>query len=137
MARALVDMPESWNTPLAKFKNHYEYALAASRATGHEPAAEKVVFSLEALNFRAFGANSPAGFEDTASYWSSPDAIMKRLEWAQALSRKVKRDINAMPLAEATIGPVMKPDTRFAISGAPSREDGIALVLVSPEFQRR
>ncbi len=135
--RTLVSLSECWTDPLAKFKTPYEYVLSAARLLGLKPQAERVTIALESVNYRVFSAPSPAGYADIASAWVSPDAIKKRIDWAKTVSVLVPPRIVPLELAAQSFGPVMREETRFAISGAASGADGIALLLSSPEFQRR
>lgn len=133
----VVNMDESWQQPLAKLKNPYEFMLSALRLTGVEPTAQQCVSGLEALNFRAFNAPSPAGLDDTASAWASPDAIMKRIEWGHKLAQRLPSGIAPLQLAALGLGNGLTAGTKQAIERAASGTDGIALLLASPEFQRR
>jgi uncharacterized protein (DUF1800 family) len=134
--QSLLALDEAW-VPLAKLKNPYEFALSAVRLTGIEPTPRQVVAGLEALNFRAFNAPSPAGFADTAEAWASPDALMKRIEWAQRVAQRLPGRNEPLALAERGIGPVMSKGTEQTVARAASAKDGVALLLASPEFQRR
>lgn len=133
---AVLALPDAWQ-PLKKIRTPYEFILAALRATNIEPTAPQVISALDALNFRAFNAASPAGYDDVATTWISPDALTKRIEWAHKLSQRLPGDVDPMKLAEKTVGPVMRVETRQAIERAASGKDGVALLLASPEFQRR
>lgn len=134
--QTLLDLDAAW-APLAKLKNPYEFALSAVRLTDIEPNPRQVIAGLEALNFRAFNAPSPAGYDDTAEAWASPDALMKRIEWAQGLAQRLPARSDPLALAERGIGPVMSRSTEQTIARAASARDGVALLLASPEFQRR
>ncbi len=135
--QTIVNMNESWQQPLAKLKNPYEFAVSALRLTGVEPTAEQCVTGLEALNFRAFNASSPAGIDDISSAWAAPDAIMKRIEWGHKLAQRLPSGIAPLQLAAQAFGNGLTDGTRQAIERAASGTDGIALLLASPEFQRR
>lgn len=135
--RTLIALPECWKDPLAKFKTPYEYILSASRLLDAKPQAERIPLAFESVNYRVFSATSPAGYADIASAWVSPDSIKKRIDWAKTISQLVSPKIVPLDLAAQTFGPVMREETRFAIYGAASGPDGIALLLSSPEFQRR
>ncbi len=134
---ALIDTDSAWRPPLTKLKTPYEFALSALRLTDIEPTPRQTVMGLEALNFRAFNAPSPEGYPDTAQSWAAPDAIKKRIEWAHKLAQRVPARTDPMHLAAQAIGPVMSPTTRQTIARAASGKDGVALLLASPEFQRR
>ena len=133
----LIGLREAWADPLAKFKNPYEYAVSALRLTGIEATPIQAVKLLDMLDFRAFSATSPAGYGDTASDWAAPDAILKRIEWAHRLADQMPADRVPVELAHAGLGSALSATTRQVIEGAPSAADGIALLLASPEFQRR
>jgi len=134
---ALVNINEAWSAPLTKLKNPYEYVVSSLRLTGVEPTATQAVRGLEALNFRAFNAPSPAGYDDVAESWASSDAILKRIEWGQRLAQSLPAETNPMQLADAGLGDLLSSNTRQVIERAASGADGVALLLASPEFQRR
>jgi uncharacterized protein (DUF1800 family) len=134
--QTLLELDAAW-APLAKLKNPYEFALSAVRLTDIEPSSKQVIAGLEALNFRAFNAPSPAGYADSAEAWASPDALMKRIEWAQRLAQRLPARSDPLALAGRGIGPVMSQSTEQTIARAASAKDGVALLLASPEFQRR
>jgi uncharacterized protein (DUF1800 family) len=133
---ALIGLDAAWS-PLSKLKNPYEFALSAVRLTDIMPTSRQVVAGLEALNFRAFNAASPQGYPDVATAWVSPDAVMKRIEWAHGIAQRAPAGTDPMQLAALGIGPVMSETTRLTIERAASGQDGLALLLASPEFQRR
>jgi uncharacterized protein (DUF1800 family) len=134
---ALVDCDEAWAQPLQKLKNSYEYCVSTFRGLGREPDARQSLGSLRALDYRVFAAPSPAGYPDVASAWASPDAVMKRIDWSYALAERFERYVDPRSQAREIIGPVMSAGTRQAVARAPSGAEGLALFLVSPEFQRR
>jgi uncharacterized protein (DUF1800 family) len=133
---AVIKCKEAWQ-PYTKVKNPYEYAVSAFRLMGTEPPdAKHVVGNLEALNFRAFNASSPAGYADTASAWVSPDAVTKRIEWAHRFAQRFPGNADPLQLAEAGI-PAISDTTAETIKRAASGKDGLAFLLASPEFMRR
>jgi uncharacterized protein (DUF1800 family) len=77
----------------------------------------------------------PNGWSDMASEWAAPEAMMRRVDWTYSVAGRVERD--PMEVAEASLGPLLRPRTRDALRGAGSRRDAITLLLTSPEFQRR
>lgn len=135
--KTIIEMQDPWEQARSKLKNPYEFVISALRLTGVEPTPEQAVKGLEALNFRVFNAPSPAGYADTASEWSSPDAIMKRIEWGHRLAQRLPAGTNPLQLAQNAFGNSLSDLTRQGIERAASGTDGIALLLASPEFQRR
>ncbi|MDX1974544.1 MAG: DUF1800 domain-containing protein [Rickettsiales bacterium] len=135
--QSIIAMDDAWNAPLTKLKNPYEFVISALRLTGVEPTPIQAVIGLEALNFRAFNAPSPAGFDDVAEAWASPDALMKRIEWGHKLAQRLPAGTSPMQLAELAMKNALSAGTTQAIERAASGTDGIGLLLASPEFQRR
>jgi uncharacterized protein (DUF1800 family) len=80
---------------------------------------------------------SPAGWDDIAASWAGPDALVRRVEIAQRISAKAAATIDARTLAEKLFPNSLSQSTRTAIARAESPADGLALLLVSPEFVRR
>ena len=84
-----------------------------------------------------FSAPSPQGWADTAGHWLAPEALLRRIEWLRAVAGQVSASVRPDALLEQVIGPVATPETRQMVDLAPSADAGIALILASPEFQRR
>lgn len=135
--KTLIELNDPWKTAQAKIKNPYEYVLSVCRLVNYKPDAKSLAQLFEALNYRVFNANSPAGYADVSSAWVSPDSLIKRIEWAKSFSQKHAPSMNPLTLAQQVFGPVMHTETAFVINGAASPQDGFAFLLSSPEFQRR
>ncbi|CAN5838750.1 DUF1800 family protein [soil metagenome] len=138
VAKALVDAPEAWAPTQAKFKTPYEFLISSWRAAGGAPRDITVLApTLNAMGQKAFSAPSPKGWpEDTAS-WAAPDAIVKRMAWAQAFAAAASADRDPKGLAAEALGARLSAPTATAIARSETRAEGLALLLMSPEFQRR
>lgn len=136
---ALVDSPETWETPFAKFKQPEEYALTLLRAANLQTLPQNAgVGALMAMGQRPYAAPGPDGWADIADAWLTADLVWKRVEFAQAYSARIARaDLDPMQVGEACLGPLMSDETRTAISRAESPAQGLALLFASPEMQRR
>lgn len=135
---ALIDLDACWADPLAKVKTPWEYLIALHRAAGHRPPARRELFEpLAILGMTPFDAPSPQGWGDRAADWLTPEALMIRVEWAHALARRLPPDLRPMVVLDDAVGAVARPQTAAWVSRAPSVADGLALVLASPEIQRR
>ena len=136
---ALVDSPEAWETPLAKFKQPEDYAIGLLRAANLRtlpPGAG--IAALGAMGQRPYSAPGPDGWADIADAWLTADLVWKRLEFAQAYSARIaSADVNPVELGQACLGPLMSDDTRTAVSRAESPAQGLALLFGAPEMQRR
>ena len=137
VAEALVALPDAWDRPLAKVRSPNDMVVAALRALQVPVDDDRLVGSLHLLGQAPFRAASPAGWPDTAAGWMGPEALMRRTDWAVAVGGRVGRTVDPRRLAEHTIGPIASDSTLFLIDAAPSAADGVAIALLSPEFQRR
>jgi uncharacterized protein (DUF1800 family) len=138
VAAALVAAPEAWDPRPAKFKTPYDFVVSSYRAAGAAPTAiEKIAPVLTALGQPPFSAPSPKGWPDDAGAWVAPDAIVKRMQYAQAFAAVASQGRDPSDLAVEALGTRLTPATATAIARAESRPEGLALLLMSPEFQRR
>jgi uncharacterized protein (DUF1800 family) len=135
--RTLVESAESWLEPLAKFKTPQDFAISAYRSLDHVPAnLQPLTAFLTQVGQRPYTPGSPAGFADTAASWNGGDALLKRIEFATAAGRAVGDRIDPLERAGEVLG-VLGEHTTLAIRSAESAAQGLALLLASPEFQRR
>jgi uncharacterized protein (DUF1800 family) len=136
--RALIESPEPWLPQPLKFKTPWEWSVSALRAmdlkTLEAPAAASL---LRQLGQPTWQPGSPAGWDDLAASWAGPDALVRRVEVAQRLADREGRTIDARSLAEELFPGSLSDSTRTAIARAESPAEGLALLLVSPEFVRR
>jgi uncharacterized protein (DUF1800 family) len=135
--RRLVDLDAAWSGP-GKYRTPYDWTLAAFRAFGRadDLHAHRAVQAVHQLGQRLWSAPSPAGWPDDAASWLAPEALLARLDYANAVG-KAKAGSDPLKLADETVGPLLGADSKFAVTHAPSRAEAIALLLVSPEFLRR
>jgi uncharacterized protein (DUF1800 family) len=136
---ALLESPEAWETPLAKLKSPIEYIVSCLRSipSAREAKPEALFFKLREMGQRPFFAPSPQGWPDTAAAWAGADGLWKRIEWAGALAARTASRIDPLALARESYGDAVSEATHLAVSRAESRQQGLALWLASPEFQRR
>jgi uncharacterized protein (DUF1800 family) len=136
---ALVQAPEAWSEPLPKLKQPIEFIVSALRAVppAREAKPEALFVALREMGQRPFFPASPQGWPDTAAAWANADGLWKRIEWSTAVAERVGARVDPLAVAEAAYGPLLSPATRLAITRAESRQQGLALALASPEFQRR
>ena len=136
--RDLVESPEAWAPQPVKFKTPWEWSVSAMRATGLktlEPIAAAGV--LKQLGQPTWQPGSPAGWDDIAASWAGPDALVRRVEVAQRFAQSAGSAVDARALAEKLFPGSLTESTRSAIARAESPAEGLALLLVSPEFMRR
>ncbi|MET3667717.1 uncharacterized protein (DUF1800 family) [Caulobacter sp. 1776] len=138
VAKTLVESPEAWDPTPAKFKTPYEYTLSTWRLIGAEPSAiERLAPILTGLGQKPFSAPSPKGWAEDAQTWAAPDALIKRMQWAQGFAAAVADRTDPNALAVSALGDRLTPPVAKAVSRAETRREAFALLVMSPEFQRR
>ena len=133
---ALTEIEAAW-APLAKLRSPWDYAVATLRALDL-PADKQVPLAgaLGTLGMPLWNAPLPNGWTDVAGEWAAPEAMIRRIDWTYAIAARAG-DRDPAQLAEAALGPLLRPRTRDAMRTAGSRRDAMTLLLTSPEFQRR
>jgi len=135
--RTLIEADESWREPVAKFKTPHDFAISAYRLLGFTPDnLQPVTAFLTQAGQRPYAPGSPAGWPDTAANWNGGDALLKRIEFATAAGRRVGNNLNPTTRAGEVLG-ALGEHTTMSIRGAESGAQAFALLLASPEFQRR
>ena len=136
--RALIAADESWQDPLAKYKTPQDFVISTYRAMNVQPERpETLIAFLSEMGQRPYTPGSPAGWPDTAAAWDGGDALLKRIEWAGAVGRRVGDRRNALELANAVLPESVDERTTASIRNAESGAQAFALLLAAPEFQRR
>ena len=139
VSAALVDLPEAWASAPAKVKPPEDYLVSTVRGLGG-PALTGVQLSalFSRMGQRPYFAAGPNGWSDIGADWIGPDPVWKRLEFAHVVGQGMaSAGVNPLSVGDDILGPQMSHATRDAIARAESPAQGLALLLVSPEFQRR
>lgn len=137
--QALLTSPEAWAPEPQKLKTPEELAISSLRLLGGADAlwARQPDAAIGQMGQRLQAAPSPAGWPDQAADWLGPEAVWKRVEWATRLADRAARTTDARALADASLGPWLTDPTRQQIQRAADGPQALALLLLSPEFQRR
>ncbi|MBV9509276.1 MAG: DUF1800 family protein [Caulobacteraceae bacterium] len=138
VARTLIASPEAWSPQPKKFKTPYEFLVSSYRAMGDQPEDIKpLAQTLTLMGQKPFSAPSPKGWPEETGDWASPDAIMKRMSWAEQYAARTAPPAQPAELAENALGARLSAPVRAAVARAESRPEAVAILLMSPEFQRR
>jgi uncharacterized protein (DUF1800 family) len=134
----LVQCPEAWDSGVRKFKTPEDFVFSTLRALDISPRRpEEVVRSFDLLGQRQYTPGSPAGWPDTSKSWDGSDALMHRVLWASRVAGRYEGSLDPVDLAAASLGAYARPETVTALRRASSAAQAVALLLMSPEFQRR
>jgi len=136
--RTLVEAPEAWIGAAPKFKSPWDWTVSALRGLGRRDIGKiDAAPMLNQLGQPVWRPGSPAGYDDITATWAAPDALMRRVELAQRFAQGAGGQIDARALAPHLLPGTVSVETTTALAQADSGVTALALLLVSPDFQRR
>jgi uncharacterized protein (DUF1800 family) len=131
-------------------KTPFEFVVSAIRVTGSEVrAAEPLAQAVRQLGMPLYLCQPPTGYADRADAWVNTGALLNRMNFAVALVSGRMRGVqpSGLSLASAaaardqlvdgTLASDVSASTSQTIARAQDPRQAAALVLGSPEFQRR
>ena len=135
--KVLIHSPHAWTPAAQKVKSPEELLISTARMIGVKNTfTARPRDTYDSLAQSPFTAPTPEGWPDKASAWIGPDAILKRIEWANKISSKIA-NIDAGDFLQSALGARVSVNTLQAVSRAESVQQARILALMSPEFQRR
>jgi uncharacterized protein (DUF1800 family) len=138
LARALASSAEAWDLPPRKIVPPYDFVVQMMRGLGLRPQPGQAMRLAAALGQPTWAPPSPKGWPEHDDAWMGPSAIRERLRLAERAARQTMQTVaDPRQLAEDLLGPGQSPSTRQAIARAETREQGLELLIMSPEYQRR
>lgn len=136
--RALIAAPECWVAQPVKFKSPWEWTISALRGLGAQQLPPMAMNGLMTqLGQPVWKPGSPAGWDDVAASWAGPDAVMRRVEAAERFAQRTRDTVDARKRAAELFPDTLSESTAQSIARAESPGQGVALMLVAPEFMRR
>jgi uncharacterized protein (DUF1800 family) len=138
LTTTLVDSDEAWQAPLTKLRSPYEFLVATGRLLARIPDDPGLYLgSLNLLGQPLWSPAGPNGFPDTNAAWAAPEGMKLRLDVSAQVASRVGNTIDPRDLLEFAAADAASAETRRTIERAESRQQALALLLMSPEFQRR
>jgi uncharacterized protein (DUF1800 family) len=146
LAMTVVEDPAAWTPGPGKMRAPVDFVTASYRllALPQGPNAQRQTqAAMQACRMMGqfpMAAPSPKGWSDQSGDWSGPDAVLSRIAFARQLAERLPADIPAaqvVQVADAALAPRLTAATRSAIAASANAADALALLLASPEFQRR
>jgi uncharacterized protein (DUF1800 family) len=133
---ALVRLDAAWQ-PGTKLRTPMDYVVASVRTLDIPPdKIPNMMGIVGGLGQPLWNAPAPNGWPDRAADWAAPEAVLRRIDWANGFAGRIG-DRDVMDIADNALGPLLRPETRDAIGRAGSRREAMTLLLASAEFQRR
>jgi len=138
LAMALVDSEDAWKAPLAKMRSPYEFLVASGRLLAQIPNDPgRYLGALNTLGQPLWAPAGPNGFPDSNAAWAAPEGMKLRLDISAQIASRLADGIDPRDLLELIAADAASSETRRTIERAESRQQALALLLMSPEFQRR
>jgi len=150
VVRSIVTSPEFFAAAAmrAKVKSPFEFVVSSVRATGMMTGnGQALVQAIRNLGMPLYGCQPPTGYADTAEAWVNSGALLNRMNFAVSLTSMRQRASGLSPragqdpAADAVIRSSLAGDlsesTAATVGKATTESQALALVLGSPEFQRR
>ncbi len=147
LAETVVKDPHAWSPQLSKMRTPVEYVTAGFRMLNwpakegdKQKQVQGAMAATRLMGESPLAAPAPKGWPDTSDAWAGPDAVLNRIEWAKQVGDRMPaqltKPLSAVAAAE-TLGALLRKETMAAMQNAATAGDAIALLLSSPEFQRR
>jgi uncharacterized protein (DUF1800 family) len=153
VVRTIVTSPEFFagEAYRAKVKTPFEFVASAVRATSADSTnAMPLVQTMRELGMPPYQCQPPTGYADRADAWVNTGALLSRMNFAVALTDGRLRGLRApasllnAPLETArdtitdqVLAGDLSSSTRTTVEKASRSSQAVALLLGSPEFQRR
>lgn len=128
-----------------KVKWPSEYVISAIRALGlsNELAnatakdLRNIHSSMVLMGQDLFRPSGPDGWSEKASHWINPPSLAARINWAGDLAFEYGQELDPRILISQVLGDNVSEELIYAVGDTESKWEGLALLLISPEFHRR
>ena len=134
---ALLDADEAWNAPPAKVLSPWDLLVATGRMLDIDWSPAEANRMLNLFGQPLWNVPFPSGWPDDDYAWAAPNALLELLSAVSTLSRRNAGDRNVLRLANDALGPFLGAQTRRTIERAETRDIGLSLLIMSPDFLKR
>jgi len=153
VVRTIITSPEFFAADAyrAKVKSPFEFVASAVRATAAQvPTGLGLVAATRDLGMPLYMCQPPTGYPDRADAWVNTGALLNRMNFAVTLTTNRYRGGRGAPvvppadtaatrdaIVHDVLGGDLSPTTMATVAKAEQTPQAVALVLGSPEFQKR
>jgi len=136
VARTMIVSDEAWTAPPAKLKRPSEWVVGMVRASGFTQVdAQRYTGGQALLGEPLWRPTSPKGFPDDEASWI--DGMGRRLDVANNYAERVAGKVDPDEIIGSVLASVVSPEVSEAVGRAESRQQALALLFMSANFQRR
>ncbi|UQR61875.1 DUF1800 domain-containing protein [Bradyrhizobium sp. C-145] len=136
VAIAMVSSDEAWRGPPSKLKRPGEWVIGMVRATGItvvDPV--RYTGGQELLGEALWRPPAPKGYPDDEASWI--DGVGRRLDVANNFAERITAMADPQAIIEDVFASQIAPEVKQAVGRAESRQQALALLFMSADFQRR
>jgi uncharacterized protein (DUF1800 family) len=138
MTLALVDADAAWSAPMTKIRDPHEFLVASGRLLARVPEDPGAYLgALNTLGQPLWTPAGPNGFADTNAAWAAPEGMKLRLDISAQIASRIGNAVDPRELLDQVAGDAASGETRRTVERAETKQQALALLLMSPEFQRR
>jgi uncharacterized protein (DUF1800 family) len=134
---ALAASPEAWVAHPVKYRTPQDFVLAAARALDLRGHGRALLSEIRFLGQAPFRAPAPTGWPDADTDWIDPAGVVGRVETALRLAALAHAQTDATDMLAQAAYVTGGANVLDVVAEEPDQHRAIALVLASPEFQRR
>ncbi|MBB4397448.1 DUF1800 family protein [Bradyrhizobium sp. ERR14] len=136
VATLMVSSDEAWRAPPSKLKRPGEWVVGMVRATGITQV-DPVRFTggQELLGEALWRPPAPKGYPDDEASWI--DGVGRRLDVANNFAERITGMADPQAIIEDVFASQIAPEVKQAVGRAESRQQALALLFMSADFQRR
>ncbi|MEO0700517.1 MAG: DUF1800 domain-containing protein [Pseudomonadota bacterium] len=145
---AMLEHPAAWDAPLTKVRQPQDFfgaTITALGISGDElmevplrDVRRNFANPLRDMGQPFMGATGPDGWPEDAAHWVTPLGLANRIVWAFEAARHVTDRVgDTQAFAARALGDAASDRLLWAVGVAETRDEALALVLASPEFNRR
>jgi uncharacterized protein (DUF1800 family) len=133
--KALVASSAAFEAPPSKLRRPSEWVTAMVRAAGTTADAQRFTAGQALLGEPLWRPPSPKGHADDEAAWI--DGMGQRLDIANTYAERTAGQVEPRFIMDTVLAGTVSQTTKDAVGRAESRQQGLALLFMSPEFQRR
>ncbi|MHC4042636.1 DUF1800 domain-containing protein [Bradyrhizobium sp. 23AC] len=136
VATLMVSSDEAWRAPPSKLKRPGEWVVGMVRAIGITQV-DPVRFTggQELLGEALWRPPAPKGYPDDEASWI--DGVGRRLDVANNFAERITGMADPQAIIEDVFASQIAPEVKQAVGRAESRQQALALLFMSADFQRR
>lgn len=136
VAIAMVSSDEAWRGPASKLKRPGEWVIGMVRATGiTQVDPVRYTGGQELLGEALWRPSAPKGYPDDEPSWI--DGVGRRLDVANNFAERITGMADPQAIIEDVFASQIVPEVKQAVGRAESRQQALALLFMSADFQRR